>query len=422
MVMIENLSSQVRVASAEEVANRPSRRSRFLPEPPRAERTYLVFSVDDHLCEPPDTFEGRVPNRFAERAPRIVETSDGGQAWLYDGRLVPNVGFNAVVGKEYEDVTWEPTRFEEMRRGTWDPDARVHDMDLNGVYASLTFPSFLVGFGGGRLQTVIDDRDLALATVRAYNQWHHEVWAGSHPDRFIATQIPWLHDPEIGAEEIRANAAMGFKALTFPESPDKLGFPAVYSDYWDPIIRACAETGTVLCLHTGSAGSLATTTPGAPMRVAGVLFAMSAMMSSLDWLFSGYPARYPDLKICFSEGGIGWVPALIDRLETRRKKSHFGGELEWELTPVEVLQRNFWFCFLQEPTAIRVRDRIGIDRIMFEVDYPHADSNWPDSQNVLRQQLAGVPDDEVARLTWQNAAVLFRHPVPPDIQADPNRF
>src|SRR5262249_14147873 len=191
------------------------------------------------------------------------------------------------------------------------------------------------GFGGARLQTIVDDVDLALATVRAYNQWHHEVWAGSHPDRLIATQIPWLHDPQLGAEEIRANAGRGFKAVTFPESPDKLGFPSVFTDHWDPFLSACAETGTVLCLHTGSAGGLPSTgTPGAPPDVTGVLFAMSAMMTAIDWLFSGYPMRYPDLKICLSEGGAAWVPAVLDRLEwcQRRGTRHHTLD-DWDVTP-----------------------------------------------------------------------------------------
>jgi predicted TIM-barrel fold metal-dependent hydrolase len=424
MVQIDNVSGPVRQATPEEVANRPERRVTFLPEPPRAERTYLIFSADDHLCEPPDTFEGRIPQKYIERAPRVVDTADGGQAWLYDGRLVPNVGLNAVAGRPYREVTRDPARFDEMRKGTWNADARVRDMDLNGVYASINFPSELAGFGGARLQTIIDDEGLALAVVRAYNQWHHEVWAGSHPDRLIATQIPWLHDPVIGAQEIRSNAELGFKAVTFPESLDKLGFPSVFTDHWEPIMAACEDSGTVLCLHTGSGGGLPTTgTAGAPPDVTGLLFGMSAMMTAIDWLYSGYPVRHPGLKICLSEGGIGWVPAVLDRLAwAQRRGTRHPTCDDWDLTPSEVFRRNFWFCFLDEPTAIAARQRIGIDRIMFEVDYPHSDTNWPNSQEMLRRELEGVPADEVARLTWQNASELFRHPVPAGVQADYNRF
>ena len=153
----------------------------FLPDPPRAPRRYTVISVDDHIVEPPDTFTGRLPRKFADRAPRVVDTAEGGQTWVYDGQELPNVGFNAVVGRPVSEYGFEPVRFDEMRRGAWDIHERVKDMDLNGIYASLNFPSFLPGFAGQRLQQVTKDRDLALASVRAWNDWHLEVWAGSYP-------------------------------------------------------------------------------------------------------------------------------------------------------------------------------------------------------------------------------------------------
>ncbi len=123
----------------------PTGRSPSCPSPQRAERHYTVISVDDHIVEPPDTFEGRVPRKFADRAPRVVDTDDGGQTWMYDGQSLPNVGFNAVVGRPVSEYGFEPARFDEMRRGAWDIHERVKDMDLNGVYASLNFPSFLPG-------------------------------------------------------------------------------------------------------------------------------------------------------------------------------------------------------------------------------------------------------------------------------------
>jgi hypothetical protein len=140
----------------------------FLPEPQRAARRHLLISADDHVVEPPNTFEGRVPRHLADRAPRVVDTDSGGQAWLYDGVEIPNVGFNAVVGRPVAEYGFEPTRFDEMRQGAWDIDARIHDMDLNGIYASVNFPSFLPGFAGQRLQTVTSDPELAMASVRAW--------------------------------------------------------------------------------------------------------------------------------------------------------------------------------------------------------------------------------------------------------------
>ena len=129
-------------------------------------------------------------------------------------------------------------------------------------------------------------------------------------------QIAYLRDADEAADEIRRNAERGFKAVTFSEAPFKLGLPTIHSGYWDPFFAACAETETVICLHVGSAGETPTTSPDAPPLVIGHLFAASAFTYTVDWLYSGVPQRFPDIKICMSEGGIGWVAGLIDRSTT----------------------------------------------------------------------------------------------------------
>ena len=393
----------------------------FLDEPERRRRSLVVCSVDDHIVEPPDTFAGRLPARFHELGPRVVERDDGTETWLYDGQELPNVGFNAVVGRPVSEYSFEPTRFDEMRRGAWDIDARIRDMDLNGVWSSLCFPSFLPGFAGQRLQLGVSDPELALASVRAWNDWQLEVWHGTYPDRIVAMQLPWLRDPELGAEEIRRNAERGFRAVTFSEAPEKLGLPSLHTGHWDPIMRACEETGTVVCIHIGSSGTSPGTAPDAPADVVGVLFFGYAMFSAVDWLYSRIPVRFPDIRICLSEGGIGWVAGLLDRLDHVLKYHEMYGT--WtgiELTPAEVLQRNFWFCAIDDRSGFEQRHRIGIDHILVESDYPHADSSWPDTQALLGDQIGQLPPEDVAKMTWQNASALFRFGVPEAVVADPD--
>lgn len=405
------------------VGGRASERSvTFLPEPEPLPRRYTVISADDHIVEPPGVFEGRVPAALADRAPRVVEKEDGRQVWVYDGVELPNVGFNAVVGRPVAEFSFEPTRFDEMRRGAWDVQARLADMDVNGIYASLNFPSFLPGFAGQRLQLTTDDRHLALASARAWNDWHLEEWAGAAPDRFVPCQIPLLLDPEVAADEIRRNADRGFKAVTFSEAPHLLGLPSLHTGYWDPFLRACAETETVVNLHVGSSGTSPATAPDAPPDTVGVLFFAYAMFAAIDWLYSLAPVRFPDLKICMSEGGIGWVAGLMDRLDHMLSYHDMYGTWTGELTPAEVLQRNFWFSAVEDPSSFGQRDRIGVDKILVEADYPHCDSTWPRTQAVLERDLAGLPAEDVRKITWENASLLYRHPVPAAVQADPDAF
>ena len=389
----------------------------LLPDPEPRERSYTIISVDDHLVEPRDLFEGRMPASMVEAAPRVTENERGQEMWLYEDMLYPQIGLNAIVGRPKEQWNTDPARFDEMRKGCWDIDARIADMDLDGVWASLCFPSLLAGFAGV-VFSQSKDQDLGLACMRAWNDWHLDVWAGTHPERIIALQIPWLSDPVLAGEEIRKNAARGFKAVSLPENPVDLGMPSMHTDHWDPLLRACEETQTVVCLHNGSSRWSAARSPGAPLELYSTLFTANPLATAADWLWAGVTTRFPQLQIAFSEGGLGWAIMLMDRLEW--VMGHSGsGYSTWAdpaLTPIEQMQRNYWFCTIDIPPTLALRDRLGIDHIMIESDYPHADSTWPDTQSNARRGLEGLTDAEVRKITWENASQLFRHPVPESMQ------
>ncbi|HEY4331468.1 MAG TPA: amidohydrolase family protein [Ilumatobacteraceae bacterium] len=389
------------------------RRPMLLPDPSPREVHYTLISVDDHLVEPAHTFVRRMPARYADLAPKVIVTDSGAEAWTYDGQVFVQLGLNAVVGRD--DTLGresEPTHFDEMRRGCYDPAARVADMDINGVWASLNFPSTISGFCGAVFSRT-SDAELGQSVMRAWNDWAYDEWYAPYPERFIPLGITWLADAQIAAAEIRRNAARGFKAVSLPEQPHRLGYPSLHSGYWDPVIEACVETDTVVCLHVGSSGN-AVVASDAPGGIAGVLFSALSLNACVDWLWSALPIRYPDLKIAMSEGGIGWVPMLMDRLDFVMSRARFG-RAHWpstEVHPTEVLQRNFWFCSIDDPSVLPCVERIGIERVMLEVDYPHADSTWPDTQELLAERLATMSDDVARKITHENAAGLFRHPLP----------
>ncbi len=373
-----------------------------------------LISVDDHVVEPPHLFEGRMPQNLSDRAPYVKETSAGNEIWVFDGNAYPQVGLNAVAGRSKDSEPMEPLRFDQMRRGCWDPAARVLDMDLGGIDASLNFPSQIAGFCGA-VYSGCSDPELGQACVRAWNDWYFEEWFTPHRARFLPLGLTYFAEPMVGAAGIRRNAQRGFVAVSLPEQPQRLGYPTLHSGWWDPIIEACVETGTVVCLHVGSSGIAGPELPldGPMVEYTATLFSSLSMAACADWLWSGYPARYPELSIVMAEGGLGWVPMLADRLDYITEVSGHGRKawMSTELSPTDVLLRNFWFCSLDDPSIWPIRDRIGVDHILLEVDYPHADSAWPESRELFADRMADLDESEVSSVMYRNAAKLFRHEV-----------
>jgi predicted TIM-barrel fold metal-dependent hydrolase len=384
----------------------------FLPEPEPTERRYAIISADDHYLEPPTLFDGRLATKFVDAAPRVVDGEDGGQYWLIDGALSPIRDWNVASGRASKDWTGAAARFEELRPGGWDVDARVRDMDLAGIELSLNFPSAMWGFAG-RVFSAMKDRDLGFACLRAYNDWVIDEWCAAHPGRFIPCQLPWFLDPQVAADEIRLNAARGFTSVSFSENPEALGYPSIHSGYWEPFLAACAETDTVINLHVGSSSIISQPSSDSPHGVPNALFGMNSMLATTDWLFSRIPLRYPNIKIVLSESGIGWVPGLIDRLEwtDSYRDSPIMNE-HWNIDvdgpTIDVLKRNFWFTSIWDPATFRVLDLIGADRVMLEVDYPHPDSSWPHCQARAEAQLGHLDRESIEAVTHTNAEQVYR--------------
>jgi hypothetical protein len=146
------------------------------------------------------------------------------------------------------------------------------------------------------------------------------------------------------------------------------------------------------------------------VQLGATLFGQMSLTACAEWVWSGCAMRRPELKIAMSEGGIGWVAMLLDRLDNIVDRSGYG--IGWDIRPADVMKRNFWFCTIDDPSTIDTRHRIGIDHIMLEADYPHGDSTWPDTQDVVARYWGHLPVEELRLLTHRNAAALYRHPLP----------
>jgi predicted TIM-barrel fold metal-dependent hydrolase len=373
----------------------------------RAEDLILV-SVDDHVVEPPDLFEGHLPEQWMQFAPTSVRKDNGTDVWVYEGSEIPNIGLNAVAGRPPEEYNIEPTSYEMIRDGCYDIDERVDDMNRNGVLGSMCFPSF-VQFCG-QLFSRSKDLDMGLNLLRAYNDWHIDEWCGTHPGRFIPLSIPPIWDPELMADEVRRVAKKGCHAVTFSENPYKLGWPHIFGDHWDPFFEACADEGTIICDHIGSSSTMLEIAPGAPLDIMITLTPLNLMQAATDLIWSPVLRKFPTLQFALSEGGTGWLPYWLERIDYVYQQHRFWTHQDFgDRLPSEVARDHFTFCFISDRTGVEDRYSIGIDNITWECDYPHSDSSWPHSPESVAKQLDGVPVDEVNKMTHENAMRIFRY-------------
>jgi predicted TIM-barrel fold metal-dependent hydrolase len=312
----------------------------------RAEDLILV-SVDDHIVEPPGMFDGRLPSRYQDLAPKLIQKDDHTEVWSYQGQEMPNIGLNAVVGRPPEEYGIEPTSFSQMRPGCYDVKERIRDMNANGVLGSMCFPSFPQFCG--QLFARTEDKDVALAMLRAYNDWHIEDWCGAAPGRFIPLSLPVLWDPQLAADEVHRVAAKGCHAVTFSENPEKLGWPSFHSDHWDPFWQACSDEGTVPCLHIGSSSQLVITSVEAPIDVLISLQPMNVVQAAADLLWSPVLRKFPDLRIALSEGGIGWIPYLLERVDyVYEHHRAWTGQDFGDMLPSQVFNERIITCFIDD--------------------------------------------------------------------------
>ncbi|MGQ0802816.1 MAG: amidohydrolase family protein [Actinomycetota bacterium] len=370
----------------------------------------ILVSVDDHVVEPPDLFERHLPAKYKDVAPHVVHKDDGTDVWQFLEIEVPNIGLNAVAGRPPEEYGIDPTSFDEIRPGCFDIEKRILDMNANGLLGSMCFPS-LPGFAG-RLFAALEDRDAALALAQAYNDWHIDEWCGTQPGRFIPLSVPTIWDPDAMAAEVRRVAKKDCHAVTFPENPVPLGLPSLHSDHWDPFWAACADEGTIVCMHIGSSSKLVVTAPDAPIDVMIVLQPMNIVQAAADLVHSPVFKKFPDVTIALSEGGIGWVPYFLERLDHsyRTHKAWTGADFGDKMAS-DVFMEHIVLCFISDPIGAKLARDIGVDRITVEIDYPHSDTTWPRAPERLMGEFepAGLTDAEINAMTHENAMRFFHY-------------
>jgi predicted TIM-barrel fold metal-dependent hydrolase len=393
-----------------------------------------LISVDDHVLEPPNVWTDRVPSKDRDRAPRLVVDDDGMDFWVYDGKRMPSSGLSAVVGKSKEEFSPEPVPYSEMAPGCYDAEARVQDMDRAGILASLCFPS--VTRFCGQLFYEASDRDFGLVCLKAYNDWMIEEWCGAAPGRYIPLILIPLWDPRLAVKEMERCAAKGATTFAFSENPEPLGLPTIHDKdgYWEPVMAAANDLEMVASMHVGSSSTLPQICKDAPFMANLTWGATRTSGTMLSFLFSGLFQRYPNLKIALSEGEAGWMPYFLERAEqVLDKQRHWvkkgvkfmehAGSSGVDLDTLDIrgtFRDHIFGCIIDDEHAIASIElgHIPEDNIMCETDYPHSDTTWPDSIQVIKNRIGHLPEETQYKILRGNAERLYRFtPAEPPVLA-----
>ncbi len=205
-------------------------------------------------------------------------------------------------------------------------------------------------------------------------------------------------------------AKKGCHAVTFSENPEKLGWPSLHNEHWNPLWEACSEVGTVLCLHIGSSSQVVITSMEAPIDVLITLQPMNVVQAAADLLWSPVLRNYPDLRFALSEGGIGWIPYFLERVDyVYDHHKAWTGQDFGDVLPSQLFKDRIITCFIDDAFGVANRGYLNIDNITWECDYPHSDSTWPQAPEIAMKYLEGVPDDEVNKMTHLNAMRHFSY-------------
>jgi len=386
-----------------------------------------IISVDDHVVEPADVWERWLPAKFKDAGPKVVRRGIAGidyvgtasykehfddssphkvDCWIYGDLVYTHKRMVAAAGYPVEEMTMTPITYDDMRPGCYDKKARLEDMDVSHVEASMCFPTFPRFCG----QTFYEgkDKDLGLACVKAYNDWMVEEWCADTGGRLIPQIIIPLWDVDLAVAEVERNAARGVHAVCFSELPYHLKLPTIHSGHWDPFFKACNDNEVVISMHIGSSSTMAGASPDAPPSVSASLAAGGAMASMVDWMMSGILVKNPDLKLLYAESQIGWIPYILQRIDQVWEDNQAWGQTKHIPEPPSTyFHRNIYSCFINDPHGVDSIDEIGVDNVMVETDYPHSDSTWPNTQPIVTKIVENLDDETVYKITRGNAIKLL---------------
>ncbi len=359
---------------------------------------YKAWSSDSHIIEPEDLWEERIDKKFKERAPRMVREGEFDQ-WYCEGVPFGNIGSNQQAGVRFE----EPEKLERRglqetsRPGGLDPHAHVKDMDLDGISGGVLYPS------QGLTLWQIPASDLLSAIFRSYNDYLAD-FCSPYPNRLKGIAMVNVDFVEDAVSELQRVARMGMAGAMITIRPLLRYNEAAYDPLW-----ACAQDLDIpLSLHTGtfrwSPGVAFTPTVEMALRDYDVRRSLN------DMIMSGVFERFPRLMVGAVEFEISWAPYFMDSMDRFYNQTSIGikaNRFKNDMFPSDFMRRNVFIGFQEDDFGIESRHKVGVDTLLWGSDYPHAESTFPRSREILDEIFQGIPEDEKAKIAGDNTARLY---------------
>lgn len=375
---------------------------------------YSIIDVDTHVTESADLWTSRVPAHMRDAVPQLVKDKRGRHMWYLNGKAIAKLGLSATAG--VGDMKDPPDHYDDMHPGAFDAHARLKYMDEMGIWAMVMYPN--VGGFGSQVFLQLGDPELMLTCVKVYNDWQSE-WASADPRRLLPITSTPFWDVTAAVAEVRRCAAMGHRGILFTGEPQSFGQPVIGDPYWNPLWEAAVELGLPVSFHIGS-GNMEAGLQQQKMKVYGrmaafteisVAYFMRNGVQLADLLLSGVLARYPAIKFVSVESGIGWIPFLLEALDYQFVGNRVVEERpDLDMLPSEYFARNVYGCYWFEQTAPRrLLDKVGVDNILFETDFPHPTSLYGNDVHArIASGLAECSDEVRRKILWGNAQQLYK--------------
>ena len=382
--------------------------------------TLLIVDADTHINEPPDLWVTRMPEKFRDRAPHLIDRPNGAKAWNFETRQLTVTPLVNAVGTSPVHWTLFGNSYDVGRPGAWDPAARLDDMAVDMVAVHVLFPTYALAGGPAFSWT---DRDYQLACVRAYNDWISE-FASYAPDRFIAVGMT----PSTGVDDMieeakRVRSMTGIRGLLMSTWPNGTEHPNHDED--DRFWSVAEDLDLPAIIHVGfqEDSEVEATSEAAGAQQEGgkedrtkritlpmlnqerQAISMIPLMSHL--ILGGVLERHPHLRIGAAEVGAGWVPFFLEQTNDNFARHRFWTECNLSMLPSEYWFRQCFTTFQLDRYAVRNRDLVGVQTMMWSSDYPHSGADWPNSRTGIDAQIAGVPESDARKIVGENALRLY---------------